>query len=49
MPGFLAGLLLVVLAGILAGSSAAPIKVMRQFGYDHCRTEPVPGGGSGRK
>lgn len=35
MSSFLAGLLLVVLAGTLAGSSAAPIKVMRQFGYEH--------------
>lgn len=35
MTSFFMGLLLVILAGILAGSSAAPIKVMRQFGYEH--------------
>ena len=29
------GLLLVVIAGILAGGCAAPIKIMRRFGYAH--------------
>ncbi len=35
MSNFVFGLLLVILAGILSGGSAAPIKLMHRFRYEH--------------
>ncbi len=35
MPSLAIGLLLLVLAGVLAGGSAAPIKFMHRLGYEH--------------
>lgn len=35
MSNFFSGLILVVLAGILSGGSAAPIKLMHRFRYEH--------------